>query len=195
MISVTTIRPQIGIIDYEDYRQISLADLPGLIEGAHANIGMGHKFLKHVERTRLLLMVVDIFGFQLSQNHAKRDFLQNIFSLNKELELYDPTLLTKPCVLVINKMDLDGSIEELSKHQPFLNNLSNGLELCPIELRPTKLLNFERIIQVSAKNCKEIEKVKEAVRDVLDLEAEKNIEVVEHSELGLKVKERGPKII
>lgn len=195
MISVTTIRPQIGIIDYEDYRQISLADLPGLIEGAHANIGMGHKFLKHVERTRLLLMVVDIFGFQLSQSHVKRDFLQNIFSLNKELELYDPTLLTKPCVLVINKMDLDGSIEELSKHQSFLDNLSNGLELCPEELRPTKLLNFERIIQVSAKNRKEIDKVKEAVRDVLDLEAEKNIEVVEHSGLELKLKERGPKII
>ncbi|GBP09604.1 GTP-binding protein 10 homolog [Eumeta japonica] len=89
----TTIRPQIGTVNYSDLRSITIADLPGLIEGAHANFGMGHKFLKHVERTRLLLFMVDIFGFQLSPQHEKRDCLENIFALNKELELYDPSLL------------------------------------------------------------------------------------------------------
>jgi Obg family GTPase CgtA len=63
----TTIRPQIGIAEFKDFRRISVADLPGLIEGAHANFGMGHRFLKHVERTKLLLFVVDINGFQLAQ--------------------------------------------------------------------------------------------------------------------------------
>lgn len=66
---------------------------------------MGHKFLKHVERTRLLLMCVDLHGFRLSASHAHRTCLENVFALNKELELYDETLLQKPCVLLVNKID------------------------------------------------------------------------------------------
>lgn len=112
MISVTTMRPQIGIMEYPDFRQISVADLPGLIEGAHANIGMGHKFLKHIERTKLLLMVVDLFGFKMSAVHRLRTCIQNIFALNKELELYDAELLERPCILLLNKIDEDGAQRE-----------------------------------------------------------------------------------
>ena len=63
--------------------QISVADLPGLVEGAHENVGMGHKFLKHVERTKLLAFVVDLFGFRLSVKHELRSAFENVVLLNK----------------------------------------------------------------------------------------------------------------
>nr|CAD7432104.1 unnamed protein product [Timema monikensis] len=120
----TTIRPNIGVLQYSDYRQITMADLPGLIEGAHANIGMGHKFLKHVERTKMLLLIVDIGGFQLSPRHTPRSCLETVLLLNKELELYKEDLLEKPAVLVINKMDLEGADEKLRAIQSHLKDLA-----------------------------------------------------------------------
>lgn len=107
--TVTTLRPQLGTINFSDHREITVADLPGLIEGAHANIGLGHQFLRHIERTKLLLMVVDLFGFQLSVIHHLRTCIQNIFALNKELELYDKELIDRPCILLLNKIDKDGA--------------------------------------------------------------------------------------
>lgn len=121
---VTTLRPQIGVIEYPDYRQITVADLPGLIEGAHANIGMGYKFLKHIERTKLLLMVVDLFGFKLSNVHRLRTCIQNIFALNKELELYDKELLHRPCVLLLNKIDVKDAQNEYELIREKLDDLS-----------------------------------------------------------------------
>lgn len=196
----TTIMPQIGTIGYSDYRQVTIADLPGLIEGAHRNIGMGHQFLKHVERTRLLLLIVDIFGFQLSQNHIKRNCLQNIYALNKELELYDATLLAKPAVLLVNKMDVNGSIEEYLRYEKHFENLSLGLDECPEEIKPEQLLKFERIIPISAKSNKEIDKVKEQVRDVLDAtEKRRLLESLDQDDpddrLSLALHEHGPKIV
>nr|CAD7202630.1 unnamed protein product [Timema douglasi] len=120
----TTIRPNIGVLQYPDYRQITMADLPGLIEGAHANIGMGHKFLKHVERTKMLLLIVDIGGFQLSPRHTPRSCLETVLLLNKELELYKEDLLEKPAVLVVNKMDSEGADEKLRAIQSHLKDLA-----------------------------------------------------------------------
>ncbi|XP_030381177.1 GTP-binding protein 10 homolog [Scaptodrosophila lebanonensis] len=193
----TTIRPQIGTIEYSDLRCISVADLPGLIEGAHANFGMGHKFLKHIERTRLLLFMVDIFGFQLSQQHPHRDCLTNIYALNKELELYDASLLEKPCVLLVNKMDQEGAQDIWTNLKPCLNHLESQLAQCPEELRPTQVIKFERILPISAKNLGRVAKVKSQLRETLDKLAEQHfVADGEHlrEELQQRVGVRGPKI-
>ena len=80
---VTTIRPQLGVISFDDDRRITIADLPGLIEGAHMNVGMGHFFLKHLERTKVLLLVVDVDGFQLKIGSKFRDAFETVVLLNK----------------------------------------------------------------------------------------------------------------
>lgn len=179
---VTTIQPQLGIIEYPDQRQISIADLPGLIEGAHANFGLGHKFLKHVERTRMLLVMVDIFGFQLSPKHKKRNYLETIYALNRELELYDRSILDMPAILLLNKTDKEDASKELNRFEKILPRLEDGLELCPPELRPEQLLKFEHIIPVSAKESNKIDKVKEVIRDVLDRDAEAQLGSVDDEE-------------
>lgn len=196
----TTIMPQIGVLDYADHRQITLADLPGLIEGAHRNIGMGHQFLKHVERTRLLLLIVDIYGFQLSQNHKKRTCLENVYALNKELELYNESLLEKPSILLVNKMDIDGGIQKFIDIEDKLNDLKLSINDCPEEIRPSKLMKFDRIIPISAKHYQEIDKVKNEIRELIDMEEErKNNDLEKQQEafekLKRKISEHGPKVV
>ncbi|XP_063707929.1 GTP-binding protein 10 homolog [Culicoides brevitarsis] len=171
----TTIQPNIGIINYPDYRQISVADLPGLIEGAHANIGMGHKFLKHVERTKLLLLICDINGFQLSPKHARRSCLENIFSLMKELEMYNETLMDRPSILLINKMDTEGSSKSYEKLKDQLKHIEETVNDCPEEIRPSKLLEFDKILPMAAKHREGIDKILTEIRRSLDLEAERKL--------------------
>ncbi len=75
--------PQLGTIDYEDKRSITIADLPGIIEGAHFNRGMGHKFLKHISRTKINLFMIDINGFQLNFKYQSRSPFETMVYLNK----------------------------------------------------------------------------------------------------------------
>jgi GTP-binding protein len=106
----TTLHPQIGVIDYpEEYERVVLADVPGLIAGANEGKGLGHRFLRHIERCKLLLILIDMAGTDT------RDPRDDYKQLLKELELYDPALLDKPRIVAANKMDEDAAVENLKK--------------------------------------------------------------------------------
>ncbi|XP_035174806.1 GTP-binding protein 10 [Oxyura jamaicensis] len=172
----TTIQPELGKIMYADYKQILVADLPGLIEGAHANKGMGHKFLKHIERTKHLLLVVDISGFQLSTKTPFRTAFETILLLTKELEQYKEELLTKPALLVINKMDLPCAKDNLNELMKQLQNPQDALRLLQEEVIPENTLKFRDIIPISTYTGEGIEELKACVRKSLDEEAEQENE-------------------
>ena len=95
----TTLHPQIGIVEYEDWHRLTVCDVPGLIEGAHRNVGLGHAFLRHIERCKILVLLLDMAG---TDNRAPWDDYKQLL---KELELYDPALLERPRLVVANKMD------------------------------------------------------------------------------------------
>ncbi|XP_053625032.1 GTP-binding protein 10 homolog [Plodia interpunctella] len=196
----TTIKPNKGVIHYEDHRQISIADLPGLIEGAHVNIGLGHTFLRHVERTKLLLFIADVQGFQLSPKYPKRSCLETVLLLNKELELYDPELLEKPALLAINKMDLPGSTDIFKEVRESLSNIDQVLNTIPEELRPKNIISFQDIVGISAlTNSQSIQELKLILRKRLDQFAEENNPDIEDSQRVYKrhkamIKERGPQV-
>ncbi|XP_076135872.1 GTP-binding protein 10 [Alosa pseudoharengus] len=146
----TTLKPEIGKVMYDDHKQVSVADLPGLIEGAHMNRGMGHKFLKHVERTKQLLFVVDVCGFQLASNTPFRSAFQAVQLLTKELELYNEELLSKPAILVVNKMDLPEAGEKLDELTHQLENQEDFCHLLPEDMVPSHFLSFRHTVPVSA---------------------------------------------
>jgi len=107
----TTLHPIVGVIEFPGYRRATIADIPGLIEGAHRGLGLGHEFLRHITRCRILVFVVDIAG---SEGRNPVEDLQN---LRKEIDLYDPTLSSHAWLVVANKMDLPGSKENLNALQ------------------------------------------------------------------------------
>lgn len=103
----TTLHPQIGIVEYADFFRLTVCDVPGLIEGAHKNVGLGHSFLRHIERCKILVLLLDMAG---TDNRAPWDDYK---SLLQELELYDPALLEKPRLVAANKMDEAAAEENL----------------------------------------------------------------------------------
>jgi GTP-binding protein len=95
----TTLTPQVGIVEYPDYFRLTVCDVPGLIEGAHRNVGLGYAFLRHIERCKLIVLLLDMAGAD------GRDPLDDYKQLLEELGLYDKALLERPRLVVANKMD------------------------------------------------------------------------------------------
>jgi GTPase len=105
----TTLTPQIGILEYEDFHRLTICDVPGLIEGAHENVGLGHAFLRHIKRCRVLVILLDMAGTDA------REPWEDYRKLLRELELYDPQMMDLPRVVVANKMDEPAAEENLKK--------------------------------------------------------------------------------
>jgi GTP-binding protein len=103
----TTLHPMIGVVEFPGYDRATVADIPGLIEGAHLNVGLGHEFLRHIVRCKVLLYVLDMAGSE------GRSPLEDLGTLRKELKLYDPTLADREWLVIANKMDLPGAAENL----------------------------------------------------------------------------------
>ena len=139
----TTLHPVIGVMEYPDFRKVTVADIPGLIDGAHLNRGLGHYFLRHIERTKLLIYLVDLGGVD------GRDPNDDVRILKNELEAYMEGLSSRAKIVLANKTDL---VEDQDRIDDFILNAEDGLEVIPI----------------SAKNDASFDQVKQRIRELLD---------------------------
>ena len=103
----TTLHPIVGAIEFPGYRRATIADIPGLIEGAHRGLGLGHEFLRHITRCGVLIFVIDIAGSE------GRNPIEDLQNLRREIELYDPMLSGRLWLVAANKMDLVNAKENL----------------------------------------------------------------------------------
>lgn len=103
----TTLQPTVGVVEFPGFRRCTVADIPGLIEGAHEDRGLGHEFLRHITRCHILLFVIDMAGVD------GRDPIEDLQTLRTEISLYDEDLAKFEWIVVANKMDLAGSAENL----------------------------------------------------------------------------------
>lgn len=108
----TTLNPNLGVVDLEDAKGFVIADIPGLIEGASEGVGLGHEFLRHIERTKLILHIVD------AASTEGRDPVEDIYAINKELEAYNTEIAKRPQIIAANKIDMiyekdDDPVEKL----------------------------------------------------------------------------------
>ena len=139
----TTLHPVIGVMEYPDFRKVTVADIPGLIDGAHLNRGLGHYFLRHIERTKILIYLVDLGGVD------GRDPNDDVRILKNELEAYMEGLSSRAKIVLANKTDL---VENQDAIDDFILNAEDGLEVIPI----------------SAKNDASFDQVKRRIRELLD---------------------------
>ncbi|WP_277584477.1 GTPase ObgE [Psychrobacillus antarcticus] len=119
----TTIVPNLGMVETEDHRSFAMADLPGLIEGAHEGVGLGHQFLRHIERTRVIVHVIDMSGME------GRDPYEDYLTINDELKQYNLRLTERPQIIVANKMDMPDSEENL---KIFKEKIGSDIKVFPI---------------------------------------------------------------
>lgn len=119
----TTIVPNLGMVETDDGRSFAMADLPGLIEGAHQGIGLGMQFLRHIERTRVIVHVIDMSGME------GREPYDDFVTINNELEQYNLRLLERPQIVVANKMDMPGAEENLEQ---FMEKVGDSVKVLPV---------------------------------------------------------------
>ena len=134
----TTLSPNLGVVDTEDYTRFVVADIPGLIEGAHVGVGLGHDFLRHIERTKILVFLLDA---------GAADPARDFETLRTELELHDPALLEKQRIVVANKMDLPSAGENWAQSRSALEK--HGAPMC--EISALKGEGLEKLVGLMTK--------------------------------------------
>ncbi|ORY07245.1 GTP-binding protein Obg/CgtA, partial [Basidiobolus meristosporus CBS 931.73] len=143
----TTLNPYIGTIDFSDFYQLTVADIPGLIAGAHKNVGLGHSFLRHVERSKVLVYVIDL---------AKENPWSDFETLKKELELYRSELTQRTSLIIANKADIS---ERAKKNYAEFQQRYPNLEIVPISAKYKKnITKATSLIRKLVEEQKQIEK-------------------------------------
>lgn len=155
----TTLSPNLGVVETKDQRSFVMADLPGLIEGAHEGIGLGHQFLRHIERTRVILHVVDMASIE------GRDPYDDYVNINQELKAYDAKLMDRPQIIVANKMDMPESEENFVN---FTSRINDDVQVLPISTITKDgvrdlLFAIADLLDTIPKHVEELDTVKEKV--------------------------------
>ena len=141
----TTLNPNLGVVKTIDGRTFVAADLPGLIKGASLGEGLGDKFLKHIQRTRVIAHIIDMSGLE------GRDPLEDYETINKELKDFDEKLILKPQVVIANKMDLEGAKENLERFKEKYN----------VPVYEVSAITNKGLDKVLVKIADELDKIKE----------------------------------
>jgi GTP-binding protein len=141
----TTLHPQIGIVEYADWKRLTVCDVPGLIEGAHNNVGLGHEFLRHIQRCTIIVLLLDMAG---TDNRKPWDDYKQLL---RELELYDPALVEKPRLVVANKMDEAVAEENLKQFKKKVKKVT--------------------VLSISAAFDQGLDKFKQTIRDAVEAAA------------------------
>ncbi|TWH48230.1 GTPase ObgE [Sporomusa sp. KB1] len=152
----TTLSPVLGVVSIGEGQNFVLADIPGLIEGAHEGVGLGHDFLRHVERTKVLIHVLDVSGLE------GRDTIDDFHKINNELKLYNEKLFKRPQIVAANKMDLPEAQENYERVANYMAEL--GHEIYPISAATGDGLTalMQRAAQLLADYVEEPEEIEEA---------------------------------
>jgi GTP-binding protein len=158
----TTITPNLGVVDVGDGRSFVMADLPGLIEGAHEGIGLGHEFLRHVERTRVIVHVIDMAGTE------ERDPFEDWVKINDELVKYNEKLADRPQIIAANKMDMPGADDNLELFKEQLDAVRGDREYLILPISSLTKQGIQELLYKAADTL-------DAVPDELTIEEVKDV--------------------
>jgi GTP-binding protein len=142
----TTLVPNLGVVDVDAFRSFVVADIPGLIEGAHLGHGLGIRFLKHIERTKILVHIIDISPY------SQRDPVEDFHTVKKELEAFDPSLVRRTQILVANKIDL---LQESEERLEKLKKLATLEGLPFFTISALQKIGLKQLIDAVSKALKE----------------------------------------
>lgn len=178
----TTLVPNLGVVDLGGGRSFVLADIPGIIEGAHTGVGLGHDFLRHVERTKVLIHIIDVSGIE------GRNPIEDFYKINEELSLYSQKLAAKPQLVACNKMDLPGAEESYLKikelledkgYETFRISAATGQGINPLMDRAYNLLEQYKDLQEPVEEIEELLYDKTTEEKTFNIRVDNGVYIVE----------------